>query len=90
LYGEQQSETISSNPVLDLLTRPLTPSRLGPQHGLELISRVSSDELYFNASAKAANPDGSIRLSLKLSTLSVLFRFKTCAMYPTPFCRFIS
>jgi hypothetical protein len=55
----------------------LTPSRLGPQHGLLLRSRVSRVELYFKASPRAANPAGSMRLSLRLRTFKVRFRLST-------------
>lgn len=58
----------------------------GPPQGLELTSSVSKVELYLSASAKAASPAGSILLSLTFRTLSVRFRFSTCAMYVMPFC----
>lgn len=39
-----------------------------------------------SACASVCRPAASILLSPRFSTLSVLFRFKTCAMYDTPPC----
>ena len=55
----------------------LTPSELGPQQGLELMSRVSRVELYLSASASSTSPAPSMRLSLRLRTFSVRLRFST-------------